>query len=110
MTPTQKAHRLAELLAQGREETAAKTTSELCDMYLAARARRDAPSGDDARAASRVIGWISEELEQRDPAAARRWIEAEEAIEVEMLASGEWIDGASDLAPHHFYGCDKQPA
>ena len=88
----------------------ARTTRELCDMYVLAMAERDKSTGDDFRAACITLGWIGELLERRDFAAADRWYAAEEAIEFDMLARDEWVDGASSLPPHLFFGFDKPSA
>lgn len=106
MTTDDARTRLAALNAKGRIMVSCRTTRELCDMYVAAMAQRAASTGDDARAASLTIGWISEELEERDPAAVRKWVRAEEAIERRLLAHDKWVEGASDLAPHPFFGCN----
>ncbi|MBF8186348.1 hypothetical protein ITP53_11420 [Nonomuraea sp. K274] len=97
--------RLAAMHARGRAMLGARTTRELCDMYVLATAQRDKSAGDEARAAIITLSWIAEILEQRDPAASDRWYEAAYAIEIDMIARDEWIDGASDLAPHAFFGC-----
>lgn len=102
--------RLAMLNAKGRIMVSCRTTRELCDMYVAAMAQRAVSTGDDARAASLTIGWISEELEERDPAAVRKWVRAEEGIERRLISHDKWVEGASDLAPHSFFGCDQPPA
>jgi hypothetical protein len=102
--------RLAAMHTRGRATLGARTTSELCDMYVLAMAQRDKSTGDEVRVACITLGWIGEVLERRDPAAADRWYEAEEAIELDMLSRDEWIDGASGLPPHPFFGIDEPSA
>lgn len=100
------------LQARGRSEVAIRTTRELCDMYVAAKAVQDISTGLDQRAASQAIGWIVEELEVRDPRATREWVRAEERIERRLLAHDRTEalnNGGSELAPHPFYGCEEKP-
>jgi hypothetical protein len=89
---------------EARKLVATCSTKDLCDMYVNARLRQRSATGDEARAVSRTLGWIGEELESRDPDAARDWCAAEERIEVAMLHHDQWIEGASDVDPHPFFG------
>ncbi|MEU6720363.1 hypothetical protein ABZ897_53685 [Nonomuraea sp. NPDC046802] len=102
--------RIAAMHTRGRATLGARTTAELCDMYVLATAQLDESTGDDFRAACITLGWIAEVLERRDPAAADRWSEAEEAIEIDMLSRDVWTENASNLPPHPFFGCDKPTA
>lgn len=98
------------LAARGRAAIAARTTNELCDMYVLAIAQRDKSAGDEFQAACITLGWITEELQQRDYLAVDRWWEAEEAIDADLIARDEWAPGASDLPPHLFFGIDVPSA
>ena len=102
--------RIAAMHARGRAVLAARTTRELCDMYVLAMAERDKGVGDDVRAACITLGWIGEVLEQRDRAASDCWLDAEEAIDLDLIARDEWVAGASALPPHPFFGCGEQTA
>ncbi|MEU4576127.1 hypothetical protein [Nonomuraea sp. NPDC023979] len=99
--------RLAAIRTRGRATLGARTTQELCDMYVLAVGHRNESTGDEARAACITLGWIAEVLERRDPEACQRWYAAEESIEIAMLARDEWIDGASELPPHLYFGLDQ---
>lgn len=99
--------RIAAMHARGRAMLEARTTRELCDMYVLTNAERNSSTGDDFRAACITLGWICEVLEQRDRAAAYRWLDAEEAIDRDLIARDEWVAGAADLPPHPFFGCDE---
>ncbi|MEV0237528.1 hypothetical protein [Nonomuraea sp. NPDC050786] len=103
-TTTAKA-RLAAMHARGRASLEPRTTRELCDMYVVARTKQSESTGDDFRTVCITLSWIGDVLEHRDRAAYYRWLDAEEAIDLDMIDRDEWVAGASALPPHPFFDC-----
>jgi hypothetical protein len=110
LTTTDAKARRAELEARGRAAIAARTTHQLCDMYVLAIAQRNNTAGDELDAAHITLRWIADELQNRDSHAADVWNDAEEVIDMELIARDEWTPGASDLPPHPFFGIDTPSA
>lgn len=101
--------RVAALNARGLAMMETRETVELCDLYVLTRAAQHAAleDKDEFAALAKTVGWMAQVLEQRDPAAAARWCDAEEAIDAELIARDAWTPGGSDLPPHLFFGCEQ---